>query len=428
MKHLLTLEDATSAFLTYAPLSMKGKYTLDRIHQLMDYLDNPQNTLKVIHIAGTSGKTSTAYFIRGLLESAGQRTGLTVSPHITAINERVQIDGTPLAADRFLVYANEFFGLISRTQLQPTYFELIIAFAYWVFAKEKVDYAVVETGLGGLLDGTNVVSNPGKVCVITDIGLDHTEVLGDTVTKIAAQKAGIIQKHNHVIVRKQDAPIMEVIAAAAYKQNASLQVVSSETAPAVLPAFQHRNWAMATATVTYIKQRDNLTHITPDDLEKVARQTPPGRWEAYRYNDKRIILDGGHNPQKLHALYTSLQQAGIDSAAVMANLTEVPDTKKIADSLSVLQPLTAHLIIPEFKAGQDLKSRHSVAATQLQAYAANCGITSSTVQPDIFKALELLLVRPESTLVITGSLYLISAVRPYLLQKIHEATPRQHSA
>jgi dihydrofolate synthase/folylpolyglutamate synthase len=425
MKPLQTLEEAMAAFLTYAPPSMKGKYTLDRIRKLMAYLGNPQDTLRVIHIAGTSGKTSTAYFIRGLLESVGQRTGLTVSPHITAINERVQVAGVPLAADRFLAYANDFFGLVRNTDLEPTYFELVIAFAYWVFAKEKVDYAVIETGLGGLLDGTNIVARSDKTCVITDIGLDHTEILGDTITKIAAQKAGIIQKHNHVIARSQDISVMEVISAAAHQQAASLQIVGSEAAPAQLPTFQHRNWAMAMAAFHYVQQSDNLAQLTDTGLDAVALQTPPGRWEQYHLDGKRIILDGGHNPQKLQALYASLRQAGITSAAVMANLTEVPDTNKITDSLSILQPITAHLIIPEFTAGQDLKSRHSVAAAQLQTYATSCGITSTMVQPDIPLALELLLQRPEATLIITGSLYLVSAVRPFLLQKVHESTDLQ---
>jgi dihydrofolate synthase/folylpolyglutamate synthase len=412
-----TLEEAMSVFLAYAPTDMKGHYKLDRIQALLRHLDNPQEKLKVIHIAGTSGKTSTAYFIRGLIEMTGRRTGLTVSPHITAINERVQIDGMPLEPSRFIAYTNEFMGLVAQTDLKPTYFELLIAMAFWVFAEEKVDYAIVEAGLGGLLDGTNTVLRPDKICVITDIGLDHTEILGDTIAKITAQKAGIIHAGNRVFVRRQADEILQVVLDFAHNQHAALSVVGDEDcrAPDMLPVLQQHNWLLARSVLKYLQDHDHLTSLSQAQIDEVALQTPPGRWEIYRHNGKTIILDGAHNPQKLQALRDSLIAEHITSTALLANLVEAPEAK-ILQSLDILKLFTSHLIVTEFNAGQDLKSRRSLPAEAFASLARAAGIKSIDTEPNLKHALILLLARPETTLIITGSLYLISAVRKNLRQ------------
>lgn len=415
MVRLKSLDQAMQTLLAYSPQDMKGSYSLGRITQLLVLLDNPQEQFKSIHIAGTSGKTSTAYFIRGILQAKGQRTGLTVSPHVTAINERVQIDGAPLESQKFLSYLNEFFVIIEKIDLHPTYFELLIAFAYWVFAKEKVDYAVIETGLGGLLDATNTINRPDKVCVITDIGLDHTEILGNTTTKIAAQKAGIIQAKNHVIIQKQDDDVLDVIKAEAKQKKASVKLIDFTLTPSVLPEFQRRNFSLALAAFEYIKKRDYLDDLMPSELDKVAHETPPGRWEIYRWNDKTIILDGAHNPQKMEMLYQTYRLQHDEPAAVLANIVEAP-SDKIFSTLAILQPITSHLIIPSFYAGQDLKSRKSVASSEIASIAQKAGFKSTEQQSEIEKAIQSLLNRPEKVLVVTGSLYLVSLVRPYIQQ------------
>lgn len=412
MKTIATFAGAMEVLLHYSPRDMKGKYQLGRIQTLLEYLGNPQESFKSIHIAGTSGKTSTAYFVRGFLEAAGCKTGLTVSPHIVAINERVQVSGLPLEEARFLEYLNDFLRLLEMTDLKPTYFELLIALAYRVFAYEKVDYAVIETGLGGLLDGTNTISRADKVCVITDIGLDHTEVLGTMLQLIAEQKAGIIQPHNYVLVREQSEEVMEVFERVASTKDAQLEIISDMTAPSALPEFQHGNWALALAVYNYISQRDKLSEITLEQREAVAHQTPPGRGEIYRINGKTVILDGAHNPQKLEALLYSLKLQHITSAAVLANFIESPGSK-LQRLIALLLPLASYWVVPEFSAGQDLKSRHSFAARQIVDEA-----RSSVVRAEIDTqvALEKLLARPEQILLITGSLYLVSLLRPELIR------------
>jgi dihydrofolate synthase/folylpolyglutamate synthase len=410
MSNLQTLGEVAERFLTYAPHTMAVHYSLGTMRQLMGHLGNPQETLKVVHIAGTSGKTSTAYFVRGLLEATGAKTGLTVSPHITSINERLQINGVPMEASLYIAYANEFLDLVDQTPLTPTYFELLVAMAYWVFAKEKVDYAVIETGLGGLLDGTNVVSRTDKVCVITDIGLDHTEILGETLPEIAAQKAGIIQHGNHVFMRQQPEEILNVMERTAKAKQATLTIVAQGQTPTVLPVLQRHNWALALAAVQYVQARDGLSTLTREQQEKVALRSPPGRWEVYRHNGKTIILDGAHNPQKIQALCDSLRVEHFTSAAVLMNLVLAPEPK-IVQSLEVMRALTTHLIIPEFSVGQDLAGRTSLPAATFAQFAKTAGIPEIEIEPDITRALHLLLARPEKTLLITGSLYLVSLVR-----------------
>jgi dihydrofolate synthase/folylpolyglutamate synthase len=399
--------------LSYTPEDVKRSYNLDRTRQILEIIGNPQEQFKSIHIAGTSGKTSTAYFIRGMLQAKGQRTALTVSPHIVALNERVQIDGVPLNEQKFLRYLHEFLDIIDQSGLHPTYFELLIAFAYWVFAKEKINYAVIETGLGGLLDATNTIQRSDKICVISDIGLDHTEILGNTTTKIAAQKAGIIQPGNHVVVQNQDTDILDVIKQTATQKKATLEVIKPTATPSVLPEFQRRNFSLALAAFQYVHKRDGIEALTDAELDEVAHEMPPGRWEVYSWKDKTIILDGAHNPQKMEMLYQTFSLKYAEPAAVLANLVEAPDDK-LFSTLAIMQPMVSRLLIPTFTAGQDLKSRHSVEPGKLIALAKKLDYLNIEQQPDIEKAIQTLLECPEKILLITGSLYLVSLVRPYI--------------
>ena len=170
-----TIEEAEAALLPYVPLvaQLTGKATtLERaIIPLMALAGNPQDRLKTVHIAGTSGKTSTSYYIAALLGAAGKTVGLTVSPHVDSITERIQINGQPLPDAEFCQELETFLDIVKQAPQPPSYFELLYAFALWVFGRRHVDYAVIETGMGGLYDATNVATRADKVCVITDIGL-----------------------------------------------------------------------------------------------------------------------------------------------------------------------------------------------------------------------------------------------------------------
>ncbi len=250
------MQDCERALLAFVPppRSQRQKYTLGNMRELMDALGNPQNSLQVVHIAGTSGKTSTCYYIAALLKASGLKTGLTVSPHISHVNERVQIDLVPAQEDVFAAALTEFLAIIKGTKIPLTYFEVLMAFAYWFFARQKVDVAVIETGLGGLLDASNVVNSPSKVCVLTDIGLDHTLILGDTLQQIAAQKAGIIGEENQVFCWRQSKEILSVFKNAVRAQNAQLHLLdhTADDLAKSMPLFQQRNFSLAAESVRWL--------------------------------------------------------------------------------------------------------------------------------------------------------------------------------
>lgn len=396
-----------------APGLMHHNYKLERMGQLMERLGNPQNAYKVVHVAGTSGKTSTAYFMQGLLQNAGQKTGLTVSPHIQSITERIQIDGQPISDEAFIGYLNTLLQKLEGTNLQPTYFELLMALAYLVFREEKVEYAVIETGLGGLLDATNVVTRAHKLCVITDIGLDHTDVLGKTVGEIAKQKAGIVQPGNVVVVQHQDAAVEEIITTEAKQRGASgVKLVDTSTRQKNLPLFQQRNWAVAVTAYAHLAVRDTLLAIDQLPLSDIATHHPPGRMEIFKVGNKTIILDGAHNPQKLHALVASLQAKGYTTMDVLVSFVDGKQDL-LSASLQELQPVTHNLVVTDFSVLRDMGKTASSAET-IMGVAQNLGF-AVTQTTDPRQALRQLLDSPAQTVLVTGSLYLVAQLRGSLL-------------
>lgn len=214
MRQLKDFKDVEDALRVYIPLvkELTGKDTvLDRIKPLMSILGNPENKLKTIHIAGTSGKTSTSYYIAALLGQEGLNIGLTVSPHIDKISERTQVNGKPLEEDVFCQKLSEFLDIVDSSGIKPSYFELLYAFSIWLFSNLELDYAVIETGVGGLFDATNIVTREDKVCVITDIGFDHMKLLGNTLAEITYQKVGIVHSKNVLLMYEQNDEIMTVV-------------------------------------------------------------------------------------------------------------------------------------------------------------------------------------------------------------------------
>jgi dihydrofolate synthase / folylpolyglutamate synthase len=409
-----SIADAISELTRFAPSpgSMKENYALERMRSFLEKIGNPQDQYRVVHIAGTSGKTSTAYFTRALLCEAGRHVGLTISPHITAVNERVQIDAGPLDDETLVRHIHNFLRIIDNSGCQLTYFEALTGLAFWVFAQQKVDYAVVETGIGGLLDATNAVSRADKVCVITDIGVDHTEVLGDTIEEIATQKAGIILPRSHVLLANQEPRAVSTVLARARHLSASLSLVDSgATGRAVidLPLYQHRNWTLARATFDFIAGRDGLPALTEKCLRRAMTRQPPGRYERYYLDGKTLILDGAHNPQKIAALCEAMRAAGEWPAAVLASFASAPDPK-LTSSLAELRELTTHLIVSAFAVVQD-RAKQSRPAHEIAARANEVGFQSVEIHESTDQAFEALLSRPERILVVTGSLYLVSQVR-----------------
>ncbi len=416
MEPIKSLDEATRWLLLWAPERLtETDYRLDRMHRLMQHLGTPQNEYRVVHVAGTSGKTSTCYFIRGLLQAAGKKTGLTVSPHIVAINERVQIDGRPLEETAFLHYVNQFRDHVMQFAGHPSYYELTMALAYWVFAKEQVDYAVIETGLGGLLDSSNVIEREDKLCVINAIGYDHTELLGTTIEAIAAQKAGIIQSGNHCVVIDQAEAALAAIAKRARAKHAVMAVVTPHKI-AGLPFFQHGNWALALEAYRYLVKRDEVPELSSNRLADVQRQTPPGRYEVYHIRGKTLILDGAHNPQKLSALNKTLVANGITSATVVCAF-KTATMQKVQDDCSAIAGVCGQVILDSFQLGQDSKHIKSTPSRQVETAFRVYGVEKVYTAVSHDDALTHAFATSSPHIVVTGSLYLVSGVRP-LVQRL----------
>ncbi|HET7320436.1 MAG TPA: Mur ligase family protein [Candidatus Saccharimonadales bacterium] len=417
MKPITTFAEARTAL---QPLynNARTKYDLTVMRQLMEYLGNPQNNLCVFHIAGTSGKTSTAYYVAALLKASGYSVGLTVSPHVDEINERVQIGLVPLPQEEFCYELTIFMDLVRQSKLAPSYFEVMVAFAYWLFAKKHLDYAVVEVGLGGLLDGTNVVDRTDKVCVITDIGLDHTEILGETISEIASQKAGIIQPENVVFMYEQDPEAVGAVQKACNKKHAVLHIAKiSEAIDATeLPLFQQHNLGLAIKATSYVMQRDHGTTITEKQIMEATNTHIPARMERFALGGKVLVVDGSHNAQKLGTLAESLHAAypGKDIATLAAFVDG--NDSRWQSGADVLMGLSKRIIVTSFQANQDVPKK-SVAPEKVADYIESKGFHVIVVESKPAAALSQLQNSPEPVLLVAGSFYLLNNVRPLIIKQ-----------
>lgn len=388
-------------------------FALEDMKTLLSAIGNPQESYKVVHIAGTSGKTSTAYYTAAMLCETGASVGLTVSPHVDSITERVQINGQPLDDDTFLKLWNEFVQLDPIDAGRITYFGLLVAFALWTFAKLSMDYVVLEVGMGGRLDATNVIDDPEKICVITDIGLDHTQFLGETLAAISSEKSGIIQPHQPVFMMKQSPEVMGVVEARAEKYHSLLHVLSGDIAqaPKQLPAFQKRNWLLAESVVGFLIDRDGLQSPRETQWQKTSTIIVPARMEETQLDDKKIILDGSHNAQKITALTKAIhdRHSGTSIVAILS-MVEGKDTS-LQESLEALQKVSNHLIVTSFSATQDVY-RKAMPCEDIASTAGKAGITQVEIVDDPVQALHRAMQSSEEIILVTGSFFLLNHIRP----------------
>lgn len=407
-----TLAEANAALLPFVPLVGQLTHkdtTLLRIKPLMRLLGNPEDRLTVVHIAGTSGKTSTSYYMAALLRASGKKVGLTVSPHIDSVAERVQINAEPLDQKTFCKLLDEFLEIVNTTDNKPSYFELLYAFALWVFDIQNVDYAVVETGMGGLHDATNVTTRPDKVCIITDIGFDHTHLLGKTLAEITHQKIGIVHPGNQVFMYNQAEEIMEVAQKWINDHHATLHTVDEPQVVSLeMPDYQKRNWWLAYCAYEYLQKRDKLKHLTSQTLDKTQHITIPARMDIVHINGKKIVMDGAHNSQKMEVFVQSFKKLFPDTKPTI--LVSVKAGKQYQEIVPQLARLGSRIITTTFKTTQDLPvvsmDSSVLAKALIDAGANNVGSISDS--HDAFRAL----LDDDNTLcLITGSFYLISQIR-----------------
>lgn len=298
---------------------------LERMRDLMSRLGNPQDTLKFVHVAGTNGKGSACTLLSGILTEAGYKTGLYTSPHLLRVNERMRINGVDIPDAALCSAAEIVKQAVNGMDDLPTEFEIITAMAFWYFAQQACDVVVLETGLGGRLDATNIISLP-EAAVIMNIGLEHTDVLGNTLTKIAQEKAGIIKPGGDVITYPVNSEVDAVYARVCAEQSAHWHRARFEYLQEknvsldgqcfdwgewhdvhlhLLGKHQLRNAVMALETALLLCERGwNISETA------IRTGLENARWEA-RFevlsHDPLFIVDGAHNPQCIGALRETLE-------------------------------------------------------------------------------------------------------------------------
>lgn len=372
---------------------------LKRNVRAMELLGNPQERHKAIHVAGTSGKGTICYLVDALLRAHTKRTGMTQSPHVYDIRERIQKNGQLISEKRFVEVLNHVLQTLRSGDVQTSYFETLIAMAYAEFGRSQLDYQIIETGFGGRLDATNVINRKDKACIINRIGLDHTDVLGETLPKIAAEKAGIIQAGNTVFALRQEPEVNAVFEARCASVGAELHWIEQTG------NYQITNDTMAIRVCQYLADRDSWRFdeaLAKTTLEHVFI---PGRFEKRHFKDHLAIMDGAHNPQKLAAMAHRLRREDIAPATFVLG---VGARKDIITCLKILKPVAQRIVATEY-----LTKQQDIPVTPLEKeviaqYGQELGIEVSTANTP-HEALLAASQFPEP-IVITGSFYLLGQI------------------
>jgi dihydrofolate synthase/folylpolyglutamate synthase len=417
-----------------APGQPRRKFELGEMRVLAEALGNPQQRFPSVLIAGTNGKGSTSATLASILHSAGYRTALYTSPHLSRVNERVQIDGAQIADDAF---ARLYFkvddtarALVAEGRLKahPSFFEAMTALAFCAFAEAEVDIAVLEVGMGGRLDATNIVEP--LISILTDISLDHTEWLGPTITAIAREKAGILRQDGVLVTLPQHPEANQVIGEVAVALNVRgvsaadyvpapdaadrngaypLQVLGEriEAASPLLGSHQQRNLALAIASAVELRNHHGYK-LTAAHIEAGIRNTQwPGRLERFsRPGQPDVLLDVAHNPAGAWALRSALSHLDPEPKRIAAIFGCLRD-KAIAEMAQILFPLFDTVILTE------AASPRAASLAEMQEAARSTGARTQTAD-NPRAALDLARATSADLIVVTGSVYLIGEIRESL--------------
>ena len=399
---------------------------LGRTQQLLDALGNPQNTVRCIHVAGTNGKGSVCAMLYSILRAAGYRTGMFTSPYIRNFRERMQADGEMIGENELAEITSLVRSHVERMEEKPNEFEIITAIGFEFFRRRGVEYVILEVGLGGRLDPTNVIQNP-LLSIITDIDFDHTAVLGNTIQAIAAEKAGIIKEGCPCLYGGRDSSACRTIRSVAEMRHASFYTVdrsdyrvSEMTLDGTIFDFQNYVGLQLPLLGTYqpfnaaivltalgILEEQGVTGTEQQLREGLSQVRWPARFELMR-RTPTVICDGGHNPQGVRAAVQSVQAYFPEQTVNI--LVGVMQDKAYDEMIETLKPITAQAFTvtpdnPRALSAQELASHfnsHKIPATPFASIA-------SAVQAAIedSKATD----RP---LICLGSLYLYGSVADVL--------------
>jgi dihydrofolate synthase/folylpolyglutamate synthase len=344
------------------------KADLSNTIELCQRLGNPETQFKTIHIAGTNGKGSTSHMLAAILQTAGYKTGLYTSPHLKDFRERIRINGEMISEQAVIDFVAD--HQTDFEDIQPSFFEMTVGLAFDIFAKQQVDIAIIETGLGGRLDSTNII-NP-LLSIITNIGWDHMNILGDTLPKIAAEKAGIIKPKIPVIIGEKQDELAEVFIRKAEEENAPLVFASdlyeaielkaerpkhkvnndlldveissliSHISPLISPiqldltgTYQLKNLKTVLAAVDNLRLQGFV--IADDDLKTALRQVKTltglhGRWETLSTHPL-TICDTGHNPEGIQEVLKNIANVQFDQLHFVIGMVNDKDCTKVLSML-----------------------------------------------------------------------------------------------
>jgi dihydrofolate synthase / folylpolyglutamate synthase len=437
--------DALGAELHTAPGQPRRKFELGQMRTFMAALGDPQRDFSSVLVAGTNGKGSTSATLASILACAGYRTGLYTSPHLNRVNERVRVNGAAIGDEEFSSLFDRVEEVAARLvetgrlPAPPSFFETITAMAFLHFAAERVHTAVLEVGLGGRLDATNIVEP--AVSVIADISLDHTEWLGGTIAEIAREKAGILRRRGVMVTLPQHPEANRALGDAALALEVR-GVNAAEYIPALEPrlddadrghemrnrypltvfgdeieidsplagAHQQRNLALAIAAAAELRNNHGYDIESAAVAAGVRRTAWPGRLERIAGDARRaaILLDVGHNPAGAWALRAAVSR--LDRGQPLTLVFSCLRDKPVQELAQILFPLFRHVVVAPVDSPRTTPVEELLAAAEVSA-------GSFEAAPGPAAALEraLALTPPDGLVVVTGSIYLVGTIRAALV-------------
>mgnify|MGYP001616150027 CR=1 FL=1 len=410
------------------------KLGIDTTAKLLFLSGNPQNHFSSVHIAGTNGKGSTSVIIASVLQAAGFRTGLFTSPHLVSFTERIRVNNEEIREDEVIELTEEIRSTIEGSELNPTFFEFVTAMGLLYLKRKNIDWAVVETGMGGRLDATNVLLP--EASVITSINYDHSEFLGNTISAIAEEKAGIIKDGVPVITSAQEPSVMDAIKKKTEEKNAGLFIYGRDFSAAIktedtsgsvfnynggnnfedlaisLPGrHQVLNAALALKTIEVISQKPlpNTSRLNPDTIRAgLGNIKWQGRLE-FISKEPPILIDGAHNPSAATILADSLKEIFFRVYRRIILVVGIMSDKDIRGIMVPLLPIAAEIILTapayERAASPDVLYGHAISLgfSCRKAY----GVADAlTIARELYREGDLI--------VITGSFYTIGEAKEML--------------
>lgn len=415
--------------------SVSEKRDFTPLRQLLKRLGNPENSLSCIHIAGSNGKGSIAVSLQHILSMAKYRTGLYISPHLESMNERFTIDGVEISDAKLREYAGRIKKELSFLEKKPNIFDLLTALAFLYFYEEKVDLLVLEVGLGGRMDATNII--PDKIlAIIAHIGLEHTAILGNSLKEIAREKAGIIAYNRPVVVMQQSQEVLDEIKAVAKERNAGLILSDSrylhsfpfsidngyqyfsyknreEYALSLLGDFQLDNAMVICEAIDCLKDRG---YSISEEAVKLGLYTVEwkGRFEILKKNPL-IILDGAHNPQAVQSLVRSVEMFFPNYKKRI--LFSVMEDKDYSEMLHILKNNTESFCFSKADDNRGLDPEFLKSQWQ-EEFTGEIYLPSSLEEGLKWSLNEIYNDKQKSLLLCLGSLYQVARIRAYCREKL----------